>query len=362
MASTKVRLDNYEYLASFMELAKGNDFIENIPELTRDNITAVGNAIVSLQPAKDMFYTAFITKIKEMLFGGLSANNKFAFLKGPDITGIIEDSYVDYIKGSNFDPESETLLKNVKADITTIYHKIDRRLLYETSISDPQLIEAMLSPYGLDSLIGRIIDTMYQSNEWDEFTMFKEMIVHNVQYAGKVVYLGDYKDETGAIEWGKVTDAMLFNLRKVSKDLTYVSRNHNILGLASATPYDQQLVVMHKDMALNVDFASLSNIMNLDKVEMDARLVEVDNFNDNELIVATIMSKNAFRYRNALNTTETFRNGQTLTTKYMFHIWQMISYSFLYNTVYFVLGTEAETKPLLNLKTKASIKTAMGKK
>lgn len=354
---------NYEYLSQFMNLAKGRDWVDNIPELTKDNIAQVGNAIIDLKPARDMFYDEFIVKIKEMLFDGLRADNKFAFMKGPQVSGIIEDTYVDYIKGKNFDPEDTTLLKNVKANMATLYHKVDSRMIYETSISDAQLREAFLSNGGLDTLLGTIVNTLYESAEWDEFTKFKESIATNVKYAGKVIYLGNPKvlDESGAetaeTDWRKVADAMLFNLRKYSKDLTYVSRDHNILELAQRTSLEQQLVIMHKDMALNIDFASLANIFNLDKVETATNMVEVDNFNENDFLVGAVMTKNAWKYRDELRTTETFRNPQTLTTKYFFHLWQMISYSYLYNAIYFVLGTEEELEGKLNLANKADLES-----
>lgn len=344
MTKNLITTTNYEWLGQFMDMAKGRDWIDNIPQLTKDNIATVGNAILDYQPARDMFYNEFIVKIKKQLFGGLTANNKFSFLKGERISGDIEDSYVDYIKGSNFDPENETLLKNVKAQIKTLYHRIDRKLLYETSISDVQLRNAMLSSNGLDSLFGRILDTLYNSNEWDEFTMFKEMIVENFKHAGHVVYLGDPKTSEGTTDWQKLSEAMLFNLRKISKKLTYVSRDYNKLKLASATPLSEQVLIMQADMNLNIDFSSLASIFNLDKVETATNMIEVDNFNDNNTIVGAIMTRGAFRYHDELRTTETFRNGQTLTTKYMYHVWEMISYSYLYNTVYFVIGEKPAGK------------------
>lgn len=356
MAKQLVQVTNYDYLSQFMGMAKGRDWLDNIPTLTKENIAEVGNAILKLQPAKDMFYGEFILKIKEQLFGGLTADNKFKFLKGRNVTGIIEESYVDYIKGQNFDPENETLLKNVKAKIQTLYHQIDRRLLYETSISDEQMREAMLGEYGVSNLMSEVLSSLYNSAEWDEFTMVKEMIVHNVQYAGKVIYLGKpMLEDNVTIDWKAIADNMLYHLRKVNKDLQYVNREHNVLGLASRTATSDQILVMHKDMNLNIDFASLSSIFNLDKVETASNMVEVDNFNENEYIVGAIMDRRGFQIRDMLRTTEMFRNGQTLTNKYFHHIWSMISYSYLRNTVYFVVGTEEEVGPLLNRKTKEEL-------
>lgn len=355
MAKQLVSVSNFDYMNGFMTLAKGRDWVDNIPQLTKDNIVEVGNAILSLKPARDMFYDEFILKIKEQIFGSLSADNKFKFLKGRNVDGIIEESYVDYIKGKNFDADNDTLLKNVKAKIRTLYHKIDRRLLYETSLSDEQMREAMLGTYGVSNLMAEVLNSLYESAEWDEFTMAKEMIVHNLQYAGKVVYLGSPKTEDGSLDYKALADVMLLELRKVNKHLQYVNRDHNILGLASATSTANQILVMHGDMNLNIDFASLSSIFNLDKVETASNMIEVDNFNENEYIVGAIMDRRGFQLRDSLRTTETFRNGQTLTTKYMHHIWQMMSYSYLRNTVYFVIGTEEEVKDKLGLKTKAEL-------
>lgn len=341
---------NYEYLEQFLELHKGADWDNNIPELTKTNIAEVGNAIIDYQPARDMFYNAFIVKITNQLFAGLIADNKFKFLKGQKVVGDIEDSYVDYIEGKNFDPDDETLLANVKADIKTLYHKLDRKLVYETSISDVQLRNAMLSEGGLDSLVSTILSTLTNSKEWDEFTMVKQLIVDNFAHAGKVVIIeGDVRED--------ILKNFLRALRKTSNKMTYVNREHNEVEVATATPKKNQLLVLHDDLTVDIDFDVLANIYNMNKLEIETRTVTVDNFNegivtitgedDSETdyeIIAGLFDVRAFRINDVLNHTETFRNPQTLTTKYFLHIWQIMSMAFFFNMVYFVVPEGALDK------------------
>ena len=330
---------NYEVLEQFLTLHKGSDWTNNIPALTKTNIAEVGNAIMDYQPARDMFYNAFMVKITKQLFEGLTADNKFKFLKGEKVIGDIEDSYVDYIEGKNFDPEDETLLKNVKAKIETMYHKLDRRLLYEASISDLQLRNAFLSEGGLNSLISTVLSTLTNSKEWDEFTMVKQLIVDNVKHAGKVVIIeGDNRED--------ILKNFLRALRKTSNRLAYVNRNYNKLELATATSKDNQLLVLHDDLTVDIDFDVLANIYNMEKLEVETRTVTVDNFNEGKVVdgddtydlIAGLFDVRAFRLHDVLQHMETFRNPQTLTTKYFLHVWQLMSMAYLFNMVYFVVA------------------------
>ncbi len=329
---------NYEVLEQFLTLHKGSDWSNNIPELTKTNVADVGNAIMNYQPARDVFYNAFMVKITKQLFAGLTADNKFKFLKGEKVVGDIEDSYVDYIEGKNFDPEDETLLKNVKAQIKTLYHKLDRRLLYETSISDVQLRNAFLNEGGLDSLISTVLSTLTNSKEWDEFTMIKQLIVDNTEHAGKVIVIdGNDREE--------ILKNFLRALRKTSNRLAYVSRDYNKLGLATATSKENQLLVLHDDLTVDIDFDVLANIYNMEKLEVETRTVTVDNFNEGKVVdgdktydlIAGLFDVRAFRLHDVLNHMETFRNPQTLTTKYFLHVWQIMSIAYLFNMVYFVV-------------------------
>lgn len=334
---------NFTFLEQFIQTSKGSDWVNNIPELTRDNVTEVGNAILNYQPAKESFFNNFIVKITLQLFDGMVADNKFKHLKMNNVVGNIEDSYVDYIKGENYDPESEELLKKAIANIKTLYHQEDRRLKYKTSISDEQVRKAMLSTNGLSQLNATILATLTNSAEFDEFTMVKELLLANFENRGKVVVVDEENNKDRA-------SATLYEIKKHSARMTYVSSEYNKMGVKNATSLNNQLVVLHEDVKLDMDFGTFADIYNIDKISIGEKVITVDNFNEGEVTVdgttydllAIIVDKRAFRIADTLRQMETFRNPDTLTTTYFLHIWQLMSMAFFHNMLYIVAPQEAK--------------------
>lgn len=324
-------VSNYDLLGSFISASKGTDYVDNIPQLTRENITEVGNAILDYQPSMDAFYSSFLVKIALQMFQGLIANNKFKFLKGMQITdGDIEDAYVDYIKSNNFDGSDEDPYTISKADIKTLYHKRNRQSRYDTTLSDAQLRNAMLGEFGLSRLMSTVINTMYQSAEWDEYTLIKQLIVDNFTHAGKVVSI------TGDTPLARVSN-LLYELKRHSQDLDFVSREFNEMEVANRTPMGEQLLVLHKDYKLNIDMSVLANTYNMSKLELETQIITVDNFNDSDDdIIAVMMDRRGFRIHDTLVQMRTQINNKSLYTNYFLHIWQIISYAYFMNCVYFV--------------------------
>jgi len=321
---------NYEIMGSFLQADTGSFYEDNIPELTRTNTSEVGNAILNYQAAKEAFYDMLINKITLQLFNRFLGNNKFKQLKGMMVNGDIEDTYIDYAQGRNFDPDNENPFEVTKSTIKTLYHKRDRELTYTVTVSDFQIRRAFLSEGGLSSFIAQCVDSLYQSAELDEYTMVKEMIKYNYGHAGKVVALEGSSHE-------EVVRNLLYELKKAGKDLTYASREHNEMEVMNSTPKDNQVIVLHKDYALDIDTGILANAYNMDKLRFDSQVIEIDNFNeDTDHIVAVILDQRGFRLHDVVRTVEGIRNPANLSTTYWFHLWQIVSYAYFMNAIYFV--------------------------
>lgn len=351
---------NYDILGAFIGASAGTDYINNIPELTRENIVEVGNAILDYQPAKEAFYNSFLTKITRQLFEGINANNVFKFLKGPMTEGDIEDSYVDYIKPESFDGGETNPFTHNKPDVKVLYHKVDRQLKYKTTVSDTQLRKAFLSDTGLSTLINKIVDTLTQSAEHDEYVMFKQLLVESLfmghnnsgglsDPASHTVLSGTSKSE--------LVEKFLYELKKHSMNMTFNTRDYNQMGVLNRTSYDDQIIVIHKDYALDIDMGVLANTLNVDKMKLDGKVIIVDNFNDStpynltgippttgpdivipgyNKIVGCIFDRRGVRFWDSLRTMETLRNPDALYTNYWLHIWQGLSYAYFHNMHYII--------------------------
>lgn len=363
-----VKQTNYDILGAFIGASDGTDYINHIPELTRDNIAEVGNAILSYQPAKEAFYNSFLTKITRQLFDGINGNNIFKFLKGPMTEGDIEDSYIDYIKGEAFDGGTTNPFTQNKPDIKVLYHKIDRQLKYKTTVSDAQLRKAFLSDTGLSTLINKVVDTLTQSAEHDEYVMFKQLLVDmalkNENHSGGYGALAKHEFLSGTSK-GELVEQFLYKIKKHSMNMTFNTREYNIMGVLNKSSYDDQIIVIHKDYALDIDMGVLANTLNVDKMKLDGKVIIVDDFNnstyygDNEegytytfadeignvgKIVGCIFDRRGVRFWDSLRTMETLRNPDALYTNYWLHIWQGLSYAYFHNMFYIVEPEELEAE------------------
>lgn len=351
---------NYDILGTFIGASEGTDYINHIPELTRENIAEVGNAILDYQPAKEAFYNSFLTKITRQLFEGINGNNIFKFLKGPMTEGDIEDSYVDYIKGENFDGGTTNPFTQNKPDVEVLYHKVDRQLKYKTTVSDKQLRKAFLSDSGLSTLINKVVDSLTQSAEHDEYVMFKQLLVDSFLY--------EYdKDEDSYDTTSKYTilsgtskselvENYLYELKKHSMNMTFNTREYNGMGVLNKSSYDNQIIVMHKDYALDIDMGVLANTFNVDKMKLDGKVIVVDDFNNSTLtnedtigdivgdgkIVGCIFDRRGVRFWDSLRTMETLRNPDALYTNYWLHIWQGLSYAYFHNMFFIIEPAELD--------------------
>jgi flagellar motor switch protein FliM len=72
--------DNIQILNTIWTNASTN-YQDRVPQATRDNITAVGNAILNYQAAKNEFLDALVNKIALQLVSSKMAKNKLAKFK-----------------------------------------------------------------------------------------------------------------------------------------------------------------------------------------------------------------------------------------------------------------------------------------
>ena len=136
--------------------------------------------------------------------------------------------------------------------------------------------------------------------------------------------------------------------------MTFNTRDYNIVGVLNRTSYDDLIIVMHKDYALDIDMGVLANTFNVDKMKLDGKVIIVDNFNksltingDNgpqpKNIVGCIFDRRGVRFWDSLRTMETLRNPDALYTNYWLHIWQGLSYAYFHNMFFILEPEEIET-------------------
>lgn len=329
------------------QIISTSGYADRIPLATRENIQTVGNALNTLPGAKEMFITTIINKIAKTIINTATSANPFAKYKSENIPygDTVEEIFINLIKGENFSGSAVDQFSQNKPDVKTLYHIVDRRLVYTITVSEPQLQSAFRNEGTLSLFIQGIIQTLYTSADHDEFVMGKKLLgsyglVLDAQ--GAVGAVPTYKDAAKFQTVTKPTDlqsALDFfrTIKRASKNMSFVSKSYNMLGVDTSTPVANQVLFIRNDITDILD-AELSGVYNLAKVVPNITVVEVDDFGDNAKRLGILVDSDIFRIFDQLVTTKTAENAKALYTNYFHHRWSLWSMSTGKNSISFDLA------------------------
>lgn len=341
------------------------DYQSQIPVVTKaTDIPTVGEVIYGTPALANQFLNALVNRIAAVRVQSATFNNPYRMLKGGylEFGETIEDIFVGITKVLDYTPEKgeEREFKRNLPDVKSVFHVMNWRVLYPVTIQDEDLKRAFLSLDGVTDLIAKIVDQVYTAAEYDEFLLFKYLIIKAAAH-GKMAPVALGTDlKTAAVA-----------MRGVSNKLPFMSPVYNEAGVKNNTPKDRQVIFM--DAAYNADFDVnvLASAFNMDKADFMGRLFLIDDFTtfDNERfeiiransdnieevtseelalmddIKAVLVDEKWFQvYDNQNKFTEKYV-ASGLYWNYFYHVWKTVSYSPFANAVVFVDGS---TTPVIS--------------
>lgn len=339
------------------------EYQQNVPVVTQaSDVPKVGEVIYGTSTLANQFLNALINRIAIVRVQSATFNNPYSILKKGYIEygETIEDIFVSIAKVVDFDVEKAAAreFKRSTPDVRTAFHVMNWRALYPVTIQDEDLKQAFLSLDGVQNLIAKIVDSVYTAAEYDEFLLFKYLLIKAIS-SGKIkpVTIGDGTDlKEAAVEY-----------RGISNMLPFISSNYNSAGVKTNTPKDRQVIFMDAKYNASFDVNVLAGAFNMDKADFMGRLFLIDNWtefdNDRFAVIrensdgieevtatelalltnvkAVILDENWFQvYDNNNKFTETYV-ASGLYWNYFYSVWKTISFSPFANAVMFVT-TEAD--------------------
>lgn len=266
------------------------EYQASVPEISdvRD-IPKVGEALWGYPNLANQFLGALINRIASVRVKAATFNNAYAELKKGylEFGETVEEVFVQIAKAREFSPEKAEAreLKRTLPDVRAAFHTMNWRVEYPITIQNNDLKTAFLSESGVQDLIARIVDAIYTAAEYDEFLLFKYLIIKAVAH-GKM-YPVDFDATT------MKTGAIAF--RGASNKLTFMSNKYNASGVHTTTPKADQYIFMDADFNAAYDVEVLAAAFNMDKAEFMGKLKLIDDFTtfDNERF-ATIRANSDF--------------------------------------------------------------------
>ena len=343
------------------------DYQQNVPEVTKSSdIPKVGEVIYGTPAFANQFLNALINRIAIVRVQSATFNNPYARLKKGllDFGETIEDIFVSIANVVEYTPEkgAQREFKRTLPDVKSAFHTMNWRVMYPVTIQDNDLKLAFLSVDGVTNLITKIVDSVYQAAEYDEFLLFKYLIIKAVAHGKmKPVSVGDGT---------KTTDSAI-QFRGISNKIQFMSNDYNEANVKTNTPRERQAIFMDAMFNAQYDVDVLASAFNMDKADFMGQLYLVDSFSefDNDRfeiirdnsdgieevttaelnlmkdVKAIIVDENWFQmYDNMSKFTEQYVSSG-LYWNYFYHEWKTVSSSPFANAVVFVNDTPTITNP-----------------
>ena len=206
------------------------DYQQNVPVVTTSNdIPKVGEVIYGTPAFANQFINALVNRIAIVRTQSATFNNPYSILKKGylEFGETVEDIFVSIAKAVDFSAEKASAreFKRTIPDIRSAFHVMNWRVMYPVTIQDEDLKQAFLSMDGVTSLIAKIVDSVYTAAEYDEFLMFKYLLIKSISHGKmKPVALGATMNDA-AIEF-----------RGASNILPFISSEYNEASVKTNTP------------------------------------------------------------------------------------------------------------------------------
>ena len=343
------------------------EYQQNVPEVTKSSdIPRVGEVIYGTPAFANQFINALVNRIAIVRMQSATFNNPYGVLKKGYIEfgETVEDIFVSIAKGVDFDPEKgkSREFKRTFPDVRSAFHTMNWRVMYPVTIQDEDLKQAFLSLEGVQNLIAKIVDAVYTGAEYDEFLLFKYLMI-------KAISHGKMKPESIGDGTDLKESAVAF--RGISNLLPFISSDYSEAGVKTNTPKNRQIIFMDAKFNAQFDVNVLASAFNMDKADFMGRLFLIDNWTsfDNERfdvirensdgieevtaeelallanVKAVIVDENWFQiYDNNNKFTEKYV-ASGMYWNYFYHTWKTVSSSPFANAVVFVTDAASVALP-----------------
>lgn len=244
-----------------------------VPEIkSYKELPAVGEAIMGYPALSNQFISSLVNRIAIVRVKSATFNNSFAMLKKGYLAfgETVEEVFVNICKAREFNPEKAAAreFKRSLPDVRTAFHAINWRVQYPITVQNEDLRMAFLSENGVTDLVAKIVNSVYQAAEYDEYLLFKYLLIKAIS-GGKMYPVGFD---------ASVMENAAKKFRGMSNLLTFMKSEYNAAGVTTTTPKADQYIFMDAQFNADYDVDVLASAFNMDKADFMGRLVLVDDF------------------------------------------------------------------------------------
>lgn len=252
----------------------GYEYQASVPLVeTEHDIPKVGEILYGYPALANKFINELVNRIALVRVNSATFNNAYAELKKGylEFGETVEEVFVNISKAREFSVEkaADRELKRSLPDVKTAFHAMNWRVQYPVTIQDEDLRMAFLSMSGVQDLIARIVDSVYTAAEYDEYLLFKYLMIKAITKGAMYPVQFDDSDMHNAAK----------EFRGFSNLLTFMGTKYNASGVHTVTPKEDQYIFMDSGFNANYDVDVLASAFNMDKADFMGKLKLIDSWN-----------------------------------------------------------------------------------
>ena len=226
---------------------------------TETDIPKVGEVLMGHPAMANQFINALVNRIAAVRVKSANFWNMYAELKKGYLAfgETVEEVFVNIIKAREFSVEKAAgrEFKRTLPDVKSAFHVMNWRVQYPVTIQDEDLRLAFLSMEGVQDLIAKIVDAVYVAAEYDEFLLFKWIIIKSIA-SGKMKPI--------AVDSSDIKNAAVA-FRGTTNRMQFISTAYNEAGVHTSTPKDDQVLFLSADFDAMFDTNILASAFNMDR-------------------------------------------------------------------------------------------------
>lgn len=341
------------------------DFQAGVPLAvqTTECIKAIGNSILGYQPRQNHFVPALFGVIGKVMIASKSYTNKLAWARQGELQlgETTEEIWNGLAHVQQYNPERAqyTVFKRHKPEAEVAFHSLNYQKNYPATIERRELELAFQSWDNFEQFVSKIISRVYDTQQYDEFIMYKYIIQTLVLQ--KKLYV-----EGIPVLTEQTANVITARIRGISNAMEFMSNKYNMAGVPTTSNKDEQYVIMTADYSARLDTESLAHAFNLEYVQFWGKNMMVDSFAPNalemerlaeimaedpsyipftsdeiallETIKVVIMDSRWYMIFTKLREMQSIFNPESLGYNYFYHVWDILSASPFQNCLVFAEG------------------------
>lgn len=329
-------------VASAMYAMSSSNFRSTIGDPNETSSLEFMNGLLEYPDTLGVEFMNLATRIGKVIAHRNILTNKLAPFKMENMPlgYTMEEYFVECAKEHEYNQADaeNTLFKRSLPDIKTAFYVVNRKSYYPATITDDDLRKYFVTWDGVNSLIARIVDSMYNGDNKDDYNYMKSALVAHYENGHmKIVNTNAVTDTDTAKELArKITEYVSY--------LTEPTNEYNAMAVTKQNEYDDIYIILNgkTNSYLNIDW--LAQTFQLEFAQFKAHVLVLPTLPSTAqgAIEAIVCDSEIYRVFDQKYSVGVAYNAKGLYWNYFLHHWEGIATSRFANAIAFVSGNVEE--------------------